>query len=324
MDYNVGVDINVKRRLSLTFDLYKSKTDNTLISLTLPPSAGFTTVRENVGAVINTGYDIRFSYTILQNIKERSFLTVTANLSHNKNKLANLSDAMKSYNQSQLSSRSNTATAKLYYDGVSMDAIWGVRSLGIDPHTGQEIFLTKNGMPTYSWQASEQVILGDALPKIQGTAGLNFEWKGFGGNATFRFQCGAKLYNTTLIRKVENANLNNNVDKRMYDGVWRPGDEGQIKPYRAARYKDPETGNWVTPTTYATSRFVQKRNELSLSNLSLYYDFYRHAFLKKCRMDRLRISAYSSDLFMLSSIEVERGTSYPFARSFNFSLSVTF
>lgn len=324
MDYNIGVDMNIKRRLSLTVDLYKSKTDNTLVNLTLPPSLGFTTVRENVGAVINTGYDIRFSYTVLQNIKERSFLTVTANLSHNKNKLANLSDAMKAYNESQLNTRSNTSTAKLYYNGVSMNAIWAVRSLGIDPHNGREIYLNSRNMPTYTWSAADQVILGDELPKLQGTAGLSFEWKGFGGNATFRFQYGAKLYNTTLISKVENADLNNNVDKRMYDGVWRPGDEGQIKPYRAARYRDPDTGNWVTPTTYPTSRFVQDRNELSLSNLSLYYDFYRHAFLKKCGMERLRISAYASELFMLSSIEVERGTSYPFARSFNFSLSVTF
>lgn len=41
MDYNIGVDMNIKRRLSLTVDLYKSKTDNTLVNLTLPPSLGF-------------------------------------------------------------------------------------------------------------------------------------------------------------------------------------------------------------------------------------------------------------------------------------------
>ena len=69
---------------------------------------------------------------------------------------------------------------------------------------------------------------------------------------------------------------------------------------------------------------MQKRNELSLSNLSLYYDFYRHEFLKKCKIERLRVSAYANELFVLSTIDEERGTSYPFARSFNFSLSVTF
>ena len=31
-----------------------------------------------------------------------------------------------------------------------------------------------------------------------------------------------------------------------------------------------------------------------------------------------------NDVFMLSSIKTERGTSYPFARSFNFAIQATF
>ena len=327
MDYNVGIDMNIKRRFSLTFDIYRSVTENTLISLTLPPSNGFTTVRENVGEVVNRGFDIRTSYTILQNIKERSFLTVNANISRNQNRLGKLSDAMKKYNDDQLAQAAatgNTAPVQLYYDGVSMDAIWAVRSLGIDPHNGREIFLSRTGMPTYTYNASDQVVLGDENPKFQGTAGLSFEWRGLGGNASFRFQYGAKMYNSTLVQKVENADLTKNLDIRLYEGVWRPGNEDRISPYRAPRYRDPESGQWVTPETHPSSRFVQKRNELSLSNLSLYYDFYRHEFLKKCKIERLRVSAYANELFVLSTIDVERGTSYPFARSFNFSLSVTF
>ena len=323
MDYNVGFDMNIKRRFSLTFDAYRSITDNTLIDLTLPPSNGFTTLRENAGEVINRGFDIRTSYTILQNVKERSFLTVNLNISRNKNKLAKLSDAMNVYNESQNASVSGTAPAQLYYDGVSMNAIWAVRSLGIDPHNGREIYLSSRGLPTYNWSAADQVVLGDEMPKFQGTGGISFEWKGIGGNASFTFQYGAQMYNTTLVQKVENANLSDNVDARLFDGVWRPG-EGGVKPYRAPRYRDPSTGTWVTPETKPTSRFVQDRNEFALTNLSLYYDFYRYEFLKRCGMERLRVSAYANNLFTISSIEIERGTSYPFARSFNFSLSVTF
>ena len=323
MDYNVGFDMNIKRRFSLTFDAYRSITDNTLIDLTLPPSNGFTTLRENAGEVINRGFDIRTSYTILQNVKERSFLTVNLNISRNKNKLAKLSDAMNVYNESQNASVSGTAPAQLYYDGVSMNAIWAVRSLGIDPHNGREIYLSSRGLPTYNWSAADQVVLGDEMPKFQGTGGISFEWKGIGGNASFTFQYGAQMYNTTLVQKVENANLSDNVDARLFDGVWRPG-EGGVKPYRAPRYRDPSTGNWVTPETKPTSRFVQDRNEFALTNLSLYYDVYRYEFLKRCGMERLRVSAYANNLFTISSIEIERGTSYPFARSFNFSLSVTF
>ena len=41
-------------------------------------------------------------------------------------------------------------------------------------------------------------------------------------------------------------------------------------------------------------------------------------------METLRFSFYMNDVYTWSSIRIERGTSYPFARSFNFSLSATF
>mgnify|MGYP001040744355 CR=1 FL=1 len=328
MDYNAGLDVNIKRRMSVTVDFYRSITENMLAPITLPPSVGFTTMQENVGSVINRGFDIRTSFTILQNIRERSYLTANINISRNKNRLDKLSDAMRAYNESQMNlaaSGKSNAPVQMYYDGASMDAIWGMKSWGIDPRNGREIYLRKDGTPTYTYDASQQVILGDAMPKFQGTAGLSFEWKGIGGNLSFRFQYGAQMYNNTLVDKVENADLNKNVDVRLYDGVWRPGDEGNIKLYRAPRYKNPDTGQWVVAErTKATSRFVQDRNELSLTNMSFYYDFYRCGFLKKCGIERMKASFYMNDVFTLSSIEIERGTSYPFARNFNFSLSVTF
>ena len=328
MDYNVGLDLNLKRRVSITFDLYKSVTENTLIDLTLPPSVGFNTMKENVGTVINKGFDLRTSFTVLQNLKERSYLTVTANISRNKNKLDKLSDAMTAYNESQMAvagSNTNSAPVQMYYDGVSMDAIWGMKSLGIDPRNGREIYLTKNGTPTYNYNASEQVILGDKMPKFQGTAGISFEYKGIGGNLSFRFQYGAQMYNSTLIAKVENADLNKNVDIRLYDGVWRPGDEGKVKPYKTlGKVWISELGVYEQLKTNPTSRFVQDRNELSLSNLSIYYDFYRCGFLKKCAMERMKLSFYMNDVFTLSSIDIERGTSYPFARNYSFGVNVVF
>lgn len=327
MDYNVGLDLNIKRRVSITLDVYKAVTENTLIDLTLPPSVGFANMRENVGSVINTGFDLRTSFIVLQNTQERSFLNISTSISSNKNELDKLSEAMHAYNENQLSTSGSGRTSlpgQMYYDGVSMDAIWGVRSLGIDPRNGREIYLKKDGTPTYEYDASDQVVLGDRMPDFQGTSGVNFEYRGFGGNLTFRYQYGAQLYNTTLINKVENANLNNNVDIRLYDGVWRPGDEGKIKPYKTlGKVWISEKGEWEQLKTQPTSRFVQDRNELTLSNLSFYYDFYRCSFIKKWGMERLKLSFYMNNVFTLSSIDIERGTSYPFASTYNFSLSVT-
>lgn len=124
-----------------------------------------------------------------------------------------------------------------------------VRSLGIDPHNGREIYLSSRGLPTYNWSAADQVVLGDEMPKFQGTGGISFEWKGIGGNASFTFQYGAQMYNTTLVQKVENANLSDNVDARLFDGVWRPG-EGGVKrtAHRGTGIRRPVIGSLRRPS----------------------------------------------------------------------------
>lgn len=41
-------------------------------------------------------------------------------------------------------------------------------------------------------------------------------------------------------------------------------------------------------------------------------------------MQRLRFAVYLNDVATFSSVKVERGTSYPFARTLSFALSATF
>lgn len=76
--------------------------------------------------------------------------------------------------------------------------------------------------------------------------------------------------------------------------------------------------------TYPTSRFVEDYNLFTLSSLSLSYDFRDWKFVKNSFLERLKVSAYTSDLFHISSVKIERGTSYPFARTFSLSVQATF
>jgi hypothetical protein len=68
---------------------------------------------------------------------------------------------------------------------------------------------------------------------------------------------------------------------------------------------------------------VEKQNEFALSSLNFSYDF-KHLNIKKYKMDRLKLIFYMNDVFRISTVEAERGLSYPFARSFSFSLTATF
>lgn len=331
-DYNVGLDFNLGRLLTFKFDYYIGKTKNNLLSIDLPFYTGFGTIMENVGNVENKGFDLRVGVTPWNIAKDRAYLTISANISSNKNKVTDVSKAIKSYNDKQnalAGDKFNNRPVQKYQDDVSIDAIWAVKSLGIDPTDGKEIYLDKDGKVTKQYYTSNLVVCGNSLPKLQGNVGLSFGYKGFDLNAVFRFQYGGQMYNQTLADKVENADVKEgttNVDKRVYDGRWRKA--GDIKPYKALSrpwVQEPgEKGAYIEEKTQATSRFVMDRNEFGLGALSAGYDFYSHKFLKKVGMQRLRVSFNMNDVFLLSSIKIERGTSYPFARSFNFALEATF
>lgn len=101
-----------------------------------------------------------------------------------------------------------------YAEGQSMDAIWAVRSLGIDPATGKEVFLDLDGKMVYGWKAEKSGGRRQIKqPKLSGTFGFNFEYKGFSVNTSFYYKLGGQYYNQTLVDKVENVDIQYNVDK---------------------------------------------------------------------------------------------------------------
>jgi hypothetical protein len=75
--------------------------------------------------------------------------------------------------------------------------------------------------------------------------------------------------------------------------------------------------------TRASSRFVQKDNLIDLQSVYLSYDFKR-TFIRKAGFQNLRAALSMNDIYRISSVEIERGIDYPFARSFTFSLQSSF
>ena len=194
-----------------------------------------------------------------------------------------------------------------------MSAIWAVPSLGIDPQSGKEIFVKKDGSVTYQWNAEDQVVCGDTQPEFTGNFGFNSEIKGFGISATFSYRLGGQIYNSTLVDKVENASIYYNVDRRVFTDRWQ-------KPGDVALYKSIADKSYTRPT----SRFVEDNNTLTLSSVNLYYDFRHCNWMKNSFLERLKVSAYMNDIFVISSVKTERGTAYPFARTLSFAVQATF
>ena len=130
--------------------------------------------------------------------------------------LANLNDAYKK--DSSVDSKLNVNSMIQYQYGESPTALFAVRSLGIDPATGKEVFLTKNGTPTFDYNADDRVKIADTNPKIRGVFGISFTYKNLQASVNLRYNLGSFAFNSALFNKVENISASNiayNQDKRI-------------------------------------------------------------------------------------------------------------
>lgn len=325
MDYNLGIDFRTAR-LNLVFDAYIADTRNLVFARSILPSSGFSTVSDNLGVVRNRGLELQLSYILWQ--RGASYFSVFGKAATNDNRIRAISGALEAYNAQQQAAAEEMhqlTPVVQYYNGVPVHAIWAVPSLGVDPVSGNEIFLDRNGGLTDTWKATNLAFAGSSDPLINGNAGVNGEIKGFGFNFVCSFRAGGYLYNSTLADKVENSYIANQVDRRIFSGRWSRDRKGEPFPYRnGASGTSFSAENPVTTfMTMPTTRFVQRNNVLNLSSLSLYYEL-PLKWVRKLSLQRLRTTLYANDLYTFSSIEIERGTSYPYARSFSLSVTATF
>jgi hypothetical protein len=311
-DHNIGMDLTLFNKLDLKVDYYISNTNGLLIDVTLPPSTGFASYKANLGQTQNKGIEARLNYKVFSNAAKRSSLSVFATVLHNTNKVLQISNALSTYNSKQDTINSSKPKVR-YTPGQSLNAIWAVPSRGIDPANGRELLVKQDGTVTYDWNAADQVVLGDNLPTFTGNFGFTLDRAGFILSTSFRYQLGGQLYNQTLVDKVENANVYNNVDKRVFSGRWRKA--GDITQFKNVADRS---------ITYATGRFVQDNNQLALASVNLTYDLDRLRAIQKLGIRRLRAGFNTNELFLASTVQVERGTAYPFARTFSFTLQAMF
>ncbi|MGN5953319.1 SusC/RagA family TonB-linked outer membrane protein [Sphingobacterium lactis] len=325
-DYNGGVDLKIGP-FGLRADYYQRFTENLIADITLPSSTGFEIFKDNLGKIKNEGLELYANYQVWQ--KQRNFVSLQFGIETNTNKIVELSNSMKSYNDRMdalAADRGNSKPIKKFQDGMPMDAIWAVPSLGIDPASGNEIYVKQDGTTTYAWNANDMIMAGIARPKYQGTFGVQAEYQGIGLSVTARYLGGGQMYNQTLVDRVENVDMVYNVDKRVLTGRWlEPGQNALYK--RLGEYSIDNGDGTSSPAqelTRATTRFVQDRKELDIAAINLYYDFYKQSWLKKAKLQRLRASFNMNDAVKFSSIEIERGLTYPFSRTVSFSLNATF
>ena len=310
---NLGVDIEVlQRRLTVRFDYYNDLTNGLLLPVSVTPSLGFSSYTANYGKQKNDGYEFDVNAVIVRN-KDFDWAVNFSGV-HNQNRITKISSALSALNKANNESNGadQTKPIALYEEGESLNAIKAVRSLGINPANGKELFLTRNSEITETWDYRDKVVVGCTDPTLEGNIGTNIIWKNWSLNILMRYSFGGQLYNSTLAERVEGASPYTNADRRVLEERWQ-------QPGQHCFYKDIADRS----VSNYTSRFVQDNNFLEMSNISLSWRFPTE-WLKKTRLSSVRIGLNSGSLFYVSTVKRERGLDYPFAREYTFSLNVNF
>lgn len=310
MNYNAGIDFSaLGRRINLSADIYLRRTNGLVIDKTFPPSTGTTIGKANLGEIENRGIELKLDGYVIKN-KNVSW-QIGANITHNANKILKISNALKAIND-QNNKQDTLAPLPQFQEGQSTTALKVVRSAGIDPATGQEIYIKLNGDRTFVYDPADKVVVGDLQPKILGTLYSVVTYKQFTLGAYFNFVYDQYIYNTTLSMKVEGSDPHYNADERVFDSRWKqPGD---IALFR-------NIADQSLP--YQTSRFAQRENTLSLSRLNLSYQIGQN-FLDRFGINKASIGASMNDVLRFSTIQMERGTDYLFSRGFDINFNVIF
>jgi TonB-linked SusC/RagA family outer membrane protein len=200
--YNAGTDIALlNNSIALTFDVYKKRTDGILRTVNLPGQIGnLSGPKQNVGSVENTGYEITALY---RNAVGKFDYEVSANISYNRNRVANLNG--------QILYNDGTNLSTITKEDNQMNAYYLLEADGIfqsDDEVTKSAFqsnATRAGYIRYKDQNKDNIINGDdrvivntssIMPKYTFGFGVNLGYKGFSLTSFFQGVTGIKVYPT--------------------------------------------------------------------------------------------------------------------------------
>ncbi len=299
---NYSLEVNISNRLTLTSSIYSETTKDWLQSMSVAPSIGFTSFKQNVGEIQNQGVELRFG---LVPIKTKNFTwRLSVGGFKNKNKIKNLSEAyMKLF----------ADDPSKYKNGEDIAALKVVRSLGIDPMTGKEVYIDRNGQLTNLYDPKDKVVVGSNDSDLRGNISTSFFFKNWQFSFSGNYELGRDKINSSLMNKVERVNPRYNADRRVLTDRWKqPGDNTGFMSIKNSSYD-----------VNSTTRFLQTENMLMINNVAISYNLPRN-LCKRIYTKSLRFTGRLNNIARFSNIKEERGLNFPYARTISFSVKIQF
>jgi TonB-linked SusC/RagA family outer membrane protein len=351
--YNLGLDAGIlNKRIEFSFDYYNRKTENLLLSLTLPLYSGTVDATGyapgsiaapyiNIGSVSNKGYDFSLTTT---NIKSKNLLWKTSFvLSHNVNKILSLNT-----NSASLVGYAGSTVVALSTIGRSIGEFYGYETDGIFksaadfknhpalpqkngasiPITGgtggvwlgDVMFRDRNGDGIID--ESDQTYLGSPRPKFQLGFNNTISYKNFDLGIFMTSNIGNKIYNQVRVNG-ENPNQNFGYFKSVigYSKIGKINASGSGTDLNNLVVTNPETNIVRISQSSGNSnerfsdRYVEDGSFLRCKNLSIGYTL-SSKMTTRLHLTSCRFYANMSNVFTItkySGYDPEIGSWNPLA-----------
>jgi TonB-linked SusC/RagA family outer membrane protein len=255
---NVGIDAGfLNNRITFTGDFYVKKTNSILVNYPVA-SQPVSSVPVNGASMQNIGEEFQISS---KNISTKDFKWSTDfNISFNQNKVLNIGmgiPAMPSFGS--IYERGNAINL---IQGYGLGEFYGYVATGVDPQTGLELYMGKDGKPTSNPAPSDRVLLGSALPKFMYGMTNNLSYKNFDLTFFIQGSQGNKIFNAgRLEMEAMRTAINQSAD---IVNRWRkPGDITDIPAVSI---------NQSTDNTRISSRFLEDGSYLRFKTITLMYN----------------------------------------------------
>lgn len=286
---NIGTEFGfLRNRISGTFDYFKDRKENFLLAVPNFSSEGgayATTI--NAGDLINKGMEFSLNAQV---IKSTDFnWSLRLNSTYIDYKLNKLLDGEKE----------RVSGINILREGQEPWTFFLVRSAGVNPENGNEVYLDKNGNETEIYSPDHAVALEgkSPLPKYYGGFGTTFSYKNFDLSADFTYKYGNYTYNYMALDMLdyENFNANKRVDAFNY---WTT--KGQKADLPRPNNESNAPGGITGLQT--TDRFLQDASFIRLRNLTLGYTVDKKKF-NELPVNKIRFSFTGQNLVTWTKFE---------------------
>lgn len=296
---NAGIDLGLfKNRVNVSFDVFKSKTDDLLTLKELPEVLGSGYYWDNGGAMENKGYELSVNLKAL-NLKDFQW-DLGFSVGHYKNEITSLINEGEPFTTElyggEIISQVGQPAGMFY--GYKTNGIFTTQAEadaaglkkenslgGFNYFSAGDVFfedVDKNGIIN----EDDKQIIGNPNPDFYGTINTSFMFKRFKLNALFTYSYGNDVYNYYR-RMLETGNDFSNQSKAMLNR-WTA--EGQQTNQPKAVYGDPMDNSRFS------DRWIEDGSYLKLKNVTLSYLLpYKNDYIRG-----INIWASATNLFTLT------------------------